>query len=246
MPGHVTDDDVIPLLDGPSERREGSSTPRGEGRSPSGKPWPERGISGARGGVGPGSATTVTSTTRTSRPAFVSYSAPHPHPSARQPNRPPTRAPGAARRHQCPPQPRRGESGVLLAPRSAMKGRAGADPRGPVAVAPVGYERGVGLVVCTEVGDDVVGSDGLYGWVVLALVLADPSPTSTRAPLIPRPGHLLPEGLRPSLDTPLRGAGRPPSRPPPPRLRLAARRAGTTRRSPMTSLAATDWAAGSC
>ena len=47
--------------------------------------------------------------------------------------------------------------------------------------------RGVGLVVGTEVGDDVVGSDGLYGWVVLALVLAAPGPTSTRTPLLPQP-----------------------------------------------------------
>ena len=53
-----------------------------EGRRPSGKPWPERGISGARCGVGPGSATSVTSTTRTSSPAFVSPSALHPKASA--------------------------------------------------------------------------------------------------------------------------------------------------------------------
>ena len=92
-----------------------------EGRRPSGKPWPERRISGARGVVGPGSATTVTSTTQSSSPALVSPSAPTPRSSARQPNLPPHQRPQVQPHDPNHPEPRRGESGVSLTPRSAMK-----------------------------------------------------------------------------------------------------------------------------
>ena len=92
-----------------------------EGRRPSGKPWPELGISGARGGVGPGSATTVTSTSQPPNPSLVSPSAPHPHPSGQQPSLPQTRAPGAAPRPQPLPAAAGGaREGARLGPLSGV------------------------------------------------------------------------------------------------------------------------------
>ena len=63
-----------------------------------------------------------------------------------------------------------------------------------------GLLRGVGADSDTNAGLDVR--------VVLVTVVADPGPTPQRAPLIPSSGYLLPEGRRPSLNTPLRGPGR--------------------------------------
>ena len=70
-------------------------------------------------------------------------------------------------------------------------------------------------------GADGDTNAGLDDWVVLVSVIADPGPTSPRAPLIPSSGHGLPEWLCASLDTPLRGPGRAPSPAPPPRLGVA-------------------------
>jgi len=70
-----------------------------------------------------------------------------------------------------------------------------------------GLLRGVGADSDTNAGLDVR--------VVLVTLAADPGPTPQRAPLIPSSGHGLPEGRRPSLDSPRRGPWRAPSRPPP-------------------------------